>query len=312
MSDHEFPDNFSSLGEEWWTAIMADEEDQADTETEIQNPIRKKQRKYQDETGNDWVFVQELLQNDQVEECQVVACNQGGLLVKHSRFQGFVPVSHVLDTNHLESGLERENYLRNYLGKTIKIKVIECEAKRGRIVLSERAALSGPGQRHQLLNSLHTGRVVKGQVTNITDFGVFIDLGGVEGLAHISELSWTRVNHPKDLFEIGQDVSAQVLSVDRNKGRVSLSLKRLLPNPWETIQQRYPPGESILVEVINVVSFGAFVRLQDGLEGLIHISEMELLNGDTPSDILAAGEQIYVELVSVDSENQRLSLKLKE
>ena len=294
MSEKDHVNQMNSFGEEWWTAIMADEELHTDRKNEPEYQVREKRRKKIEEFENDWVFVQELLQNDQVEECQVIAYNKGGLLVKHSRFQGFVPISHVIDHNQAESITGKDMLLSSYLGKTIKIKVIECEAKRGRIVLSERAALSAPGQRQQLLNTLSIGDMITGKVTNITEFGAFIDLGGVEGLAHISELSWKRVHHPRELLEIGQEISAEVLSIDRSKGRVSLSLKRLIPNPWESIRQLYPLGEGFLVEVVNVVNYGAFVRLKEGLEGLIHISEMDLMEGDTPSDILAVGEQIYV------------------
>jgi small subunit ribosomal protein S1 len=157
------------------------------------------------------------------------------------------------------------------------------------------------------LNTVATGRV-----TNVTDFGVFVDLGGVEGLAHISELSWTRVDHPKNFYQIGQELEALVLQVDKEKGRVSLSLKRLQPNPWESVQERFPEGTTFPVTVIKVVQYGAFVRLEDGLEGLIHITEMGLLDEDTPADILQAGETVYVEIIAVDVERQRLSLRLKE
>jgi small subunit ribosomal protein S1 len=192
------------------------------------------------------------------------------------------------------------------------LKVIECEPHRGRIVLSERAAQAAPGERHRLFNTLEAGDLVEGRVTNITDFGVFVDLGGVEGLAHISELSWGRVEHPKDLFTIGQNLAAQVLKVDQEKGRVSLSTKRLIANPWEEIYEKYPPGQSFPVEVTKVVQYGAFVRLEDGLEGLIHITEMNLIDGDAPEDILKEGEQVFVELITADVERQRLSLRLIE
>ncbi len=202
--------------------------------------------------------------------------------------------------------------LKGFIGRKLTVKVIECEKKRGRIVLSERAAQSAPGQRQRLLETLMPEDHVSGPITNITDFGVFIDLGGVEGLAHISELSWGRVNHPGDLFSIGKEQEAMVLSVEREKGRVSLSIKRLLPNPWDTVLERYPHGKAFPVTVVQVVTFGAFVRLEDGLEGLIHISEMDLIEGDTPADILSAGEMVMAEIVSADVERQRLSLRLRD
>jgi small subunit ribosomal protein S1 len=312
MMENEISYNFDSFDEEWWAALMSDEGVQSPMKTEpAQQPIEEKKEKPQ-QMQNDWDFVNSLLDQDQVEICQVVASNRGGLLVRHEKFIGFVPVSHLIDENPLKNEAEREVLLKRYIGNKLDVKVIECEKKRGRIVLSERAAQSAPGQRQHLLETLMPHDHVRGPITNITDFGIFIDLGGVEGLAHISELSWGRVTHPNDLFKIGEEQDAMVLSVERDKGRVSLSVKRLLPNPWDTVLERYPRGKAFPVTVVQVVTFGAFVRLEEGLEGLIHISEMNLIEGDTPGDILSVGEMVMAEIVSADIQRQRLSLRLKD
>jgi small subunit ribosomal protein S1 len=148
-------------------------------------------------------------------------------------------------------------------------------------------------------------------VTNITDFGIFVDLGGVEGLVHISEISWGRVVHPADFVFVGSDIEVQVLQIDRRVDKISLSIKRLLDNPWLSASDRFPLGSEVEVIVTEVVKFGAFARVEDGLEGLIHISEMNLNGYDQPADILAEGEIVTAEIISIDPDHQRLSLRLK-
>ena len=226
------------------------------------------------------------------------------------KFQGFVPVSHLDGMPSLEDGGEREERLMQYVGCRLRLKVIESDPKRGRIVLSERAAQIEPGQRQRLLESIENGNILKGKVTNITNFGVFVDFGGVEGLVHISELSWGRVLHPSDIVDLNQDLDVLVLQVNRNKCRVSLSVKRLSPNPWGDIEQHYTCGVIKKGTVTQIVKFGAFARLDDGLEGLIHISEMGLDGDSSPWEVLNEGQVVDVEIVLVDSERQRMSLRL--
>ncbi|MFC1936121.1 S1 RNA-binding domain-containing protein [Chloroflexota bacterium] len=302
------------LDESWWAAVMADEEIIADID-EVGEPgsVRLPQEADRGRgTNNDWPYVNDLKQQDQVVECETTEFNQGGLLVAHEQFEGFVPISHLVNVEVLEDEANREKLLKSYLGKQMSLKVIECDESRGRIVLSERAALAAPGERQRLFETLEANNSVSGTVTNITEFGVFVDLGGVEGLAHISELSWGRVGHPKDLFEIGQELEVLILQVDQRKGRVSLSIKRLLSNPWDSVEELYPSGQPFSVTVTKIVKYGAFVRLEDGLEGLIHITEMHLVDDDRPEDILQPGEQILVEVIMADSQRQRLSLRLVE
>jgi small subunit ribosomal protein S1 len=242
----------------------------------------------------------------------VVDYNRGGLLICNEKFHGFVPISHLDAMPALEDEETREELLKEYIGSRLQLKVIECDQSRGRIVLSERAAQTQPGVRQKLLNSLKIGDRVIGKVTNITEFGVFVDLGGVEGLVHISELSWGRVQHPKDHIELCQEIEVLILNVDEDMCRVSLSLKRLTINPWEEINQRYPSGTVLPGKITQVVKYGAFAQLESGVEGLIHISEMGLIGSATPEEYLEQGQQVDVEVVSVDPSRQRMSLRLVE
>lgn len=180
------------------------------------------------------------------------------------------------------------------------------------MVFSERAALAASGRRNQVFDDMHPGETVCGFVTNITDFGVFVDLGGVEGLIHVSELSWGRVRHPADMVEVGDKLYAIVLQVDKDRSRIALSLKRLNTNPWDTAEARYQPGQVVEAVVTSIVPFGAFARLEEGLDGLIHISELTV-PGTSGGIIqrLAEGQALKVRVLNVDASRQRLGLSLK-
>ena len=204
----------------------------------------------------------------------------------------------------------REDELDSYVGRTLRLKVIECAPEDGRVVFSERAALAEPGKRMQLFNNLESGQNISGTVTNITDFGVFIDLGGVEGLIHISELSWGRVAHPSQIVELGQEIEAQVLDISPERCRVALSLKRLLPNPWENAESDFAVGQIVPAVVTSVVSYGAFARLEAGVEGLVHASEMLLDERGNVRDVVSEGQNIQVRILHVDPEHQRMGLSL--
>ena len=206
---------------------------------------------------------------------------------------------------------DREKFLDEYVGQTLRLKVIECVPEDGRIVLSERAALAEPGKRSELFHSLRAGERVQGTVTNITDFGVFVDLGGVEGLIHISELSWGRVTHPSQIVQMGQSLDVQVLDLSSERCRVALSLKRLLPNPWEKVATDFSVGQILPATITSVLSYGAFARLDLGVEGLIHASEMLLEEGQIVKDVLHAGQPVQVRILHVDAAHQRMGLSLR-
>jgi small subunit ribosomal protein S1 len=242
----------------------------------------------------------------------VTGYNRGGLLVEGTDLQGFVPISHLVNMSGEKSEEERERLLSKYVRCALLLKVIECDPERGRVVFSERAALSEPGSRTQLLDALQPGERSCGSVTNITDFGVFVDLGGLEGLIHVSELSWGRVRHPSDTLKLGDRIEVYIINVDCERARVALSLKRLYPNPWETAESRYHTGQLTEATITSILPFGAFARLEEGLDGLIHISEMGLTGEHTrPADVLKEGQQVNVRVIQVDAARQRLGLSLQ-
>lgn len=296
--------------ETWWEAVLAEDEacnlpytsrctvPENDNQTSSEEPP----------ASIDWEKANQLYEQDQVVTLQVTGYNRGGLLVAGDGLQGFVPVSHLIDMPDDKDA--PASWLEDYQDHSITLKVIECDAERGRVVFSERAAQSSPGSRKNLLQSLKIGDCTCGIVTNITDFGVFVDLGGVEGLVHVSEISWGRVHHPEDVVKLGQNVQVHVIQIDRQRARVALSLKRLCPNPWETAHQRYFPGQVTQATVTSLVSFGAFARLDEGLDGLIHISEMNCAGHTRPEDVLHEGQQVQVRVLHVDAARQRLGLSL--
>jgi small subunit ribosomal protein S1 len=192
----------------------------------------------------------------------------------------------------------------------LKVKVIECTPESERIIFSERAALAEPGKRTELFETLSKGMRVSGVVTNITDFGVFIDLGGVEGLVHISELSWGRVSHPNQLVQVGQQIDVQVMDISTERCRVALSLKRLMPNPWERAAFEFSHGSVVTGTITSILSFGAFASLPAGVEGLIHATEMPLEAGQSPRDILSVGQSVKLRVLHVDPERQRLGFSM--
>jgi small subunit ribosomal protein S1 len=189
--------------------------------------------------------------------------------------------------------------------------VIELNAEQNRLILSERAARVQPGERADILRRLKPGDVASGTVTNLCEFGAFVDLGGLEGLIHISELSWGRVGHPADLLQRGQTIEVYVLEIDRMAGRIALSLKRMRPDPWATVGERYRIGETVVGTITNVVDFGAFACIEEGLEGLIHVSELAEGHFLHPRNVVNEGQQVTARVLSIDSHARRLGLSLR-
>jgi small subunit ribosomal protein S1 len=258
----------------------------------------------------DWDTVKELYSSDRIIELAVTGHNRGGLLVEKDTLSGFIPFSHLVDLAGKEQDANRDVSLEGYIGKTLRVKVIECVPEEGRVVFSERAALAEPGKRSELFNQLQAGSRLKGTVTNITDFGVFVDLGGVEGLIHISELSWGRVSHPNRIVRLGEEIHVQVLDVSAERCRVALSLKRMAANPWERALVDFPVGTIHRAVITSVMSYGAFARIEAGVEGLIHASEMVLEPNQSPRDILFEGKELQVRILHVDPAHQRMGLSL--
>lgn len=259
----------------------------------------------------DWESARQLYESDESVELVVTGYNRGGLLVAFNGLQGFVPSSHLLGISTQLSEDERKAVMAEKVGHSLRLKVIEYDPAKGRVVFSERAALAGPGSRQQLLTRLAPGDVAEGVVTNVCDFGVFVDLGGLEGLIHVSEVSWGRVAHPGDVVACNQRLKVSVLSIDREQGRVALSLKRLRPDPWASVEDRYAVGQMIDGTVTNVVNFGAFVCVEDGLEGLVHISELADGHFLHPRNVVHEGEHVRARIMSIDGLGRRLGLSLR-
>jgi small subunit ribosomal protein S1 len=315
------------MDDAWWSMLLAEEERYATSANKPRThlpakiaphePASPKERKPAGsrtaKSGEkvNWEHAHTLYERDEVVCLQVSGTNRGGLLVTGADVHGFVPVSHLVEITADISIDERERLLDAYTGRSLLLKIIECDSARGRLIFSQRAALAGDGQRNLLLDQLQDGVRTRGVVTNITNFGAFVDLGGVEGLIHISELSWGRVQHPEETVQVGEEVETVVLSLDKDNCRVALSLKRLFPNPWETAEERYFPGLVVDATITSVVPFGAFARVEQGLDGLIHASGMQLNKTDgKPADILHAGQQVKVRVLHVDAKRQRLGLSL--
>ncbi len=303
------------LDESWWTAVLKDvEERYSGDETSISSqgkPPEDQQARAED--GINWCRVKDLFEQDQVIQLEVTGYNRGGLLVQGEKVFGFVPISHIHGVHTRQSRKKCEAWLSSYVGRHLRLKVIEYDPAQERIVFSERAARAKPGSRIKLLNSLEVGDCLTGRVSTITKFGVFVDLGGVEGLIHISELSWGRVTHPKEVVALGEEVEVCVLQLDKERQRIALSLKRLRPNPWETIHTRYQTGQVTSARITDIVSYGAFARLEDGLDGLIHVSELRSSGiGTSPADLFDEGQEVQVRILHIDPQRHRLGLSLYE
>lgn len=261
----------------------------------------------------DWDLAKKIQTDDEIIEVKVFGFNQGGLLVHNDWLHGFIPASHISKSLYNTSLKERRKISRDYVGQTLSVKIIECKSDEKRVVLSERAAIAGEGTRKKLIASLRPGDVAIGKVTNITDFGVFVDLGGIEGLAHVSELSWGKVVHPRDFVQINGDIRVLVLNVNNDNSRIALSLKRLLPNPWDQLQEKYRPGDRLSAVVSSVTRFGVFAKLEDGIEGLIHVSVIDkTLKLKELRERYKIGQQMLVCILKIDADHHRLGLSLVE
>jgi small subunit ribosomal protein S1 len=244
-------------------------------------------------------------------ELKVIGYNRGGLLVDLGDVRGFVPASQLISFPRRNTEEERMAEMAHYVGKTLRLKVIELDRPHNRLILSERIAKMPVSRSEQLLNSIQPGQTLDGTIRNVTDFGAFVDLGGVEGLIHVSEMSWQRVNHPRDVCSAGANVRVYVIDVNKEQRRIGLSLKRLAPDPWALAMEHYKPGDVIPATITNVVSFGAFARLPEGIEGLIHTSELAEGNFLHPNDVVHEGDAVQVRVMNIDPARQRIGLTLR-
>lgn len=259
-----------------------------------------------------WQLAQTSFENDEILGLEVMGYNRGGLLVQLNELQGFAPASLLVNSpNHLENG-ERMAELASRVGDVLPLKIIDLDKDRNRLILSERETMSNEEREARLLAKLCAGDTRRGRVTNLCSFGAFVDLGGVEGLIHISEMSWGRVRHSSDVLQSGDEVEVYVINVNRKERKIGLSLKRLQPDPWTTVEERYQVGQLVEGTITNVVSFGAFTRVEEGLEGLIHISELAEGNFLHPRNVVKEGDVVTALIINIDSAKHRLGLSLRQ
>ncbi len=257
----------------------------------------------------DWRSARALLESGQPLTVTVVGYNRGGLIVQAEGLpRGFVPASHLLQFPNALDGPSRRSAMARYIGQTLRVRVIEVDEVGGRFVLSERLAYQDEARIEALLAELRPGQVRRGRVTKVTAFGAFVDLGGFEGLLHLSEMSWGRVADPGAIVRVGQELEVLVLEVQPEERRVQLSLKRLQPDPWETVAQRYQVGQVVEGVVTTVTHFGAFIRLEEGVEGLLHVSELGDAGVGHPREALREGQRVRVRILNIDPAARRIGL----
>jgi small subunit ribosomal protein S1 len=308
----------NELEEQYWQALLEDEEAAiADSSTARQNGENRPNASTSDGNGQRpidalWSAAQRACDADEVLSVEVTGYNRGGLLIDWQGLHGFVPSSHLIGLPAMTDEEQRKAEFAKRMGQQVQGKIIELDRARGRFVLSERLAYNDRARLELLLSEMQPGQRRCGVVTTVCDFGAFIDLGGVEGLAHISEISWGRINHPGDILRTGQTVDVYVMNVDRSQRRIALSVKRLQPDPWATVAERYHVDQFVEGVVTTVVDFGAFVRLEEGVEGLIHISELAEGNFLHPRNVVHEDDVVKVKVLNVNVLHRRLGLSLRQ
>ncbi len=259
-----------------------------------------------------WTLAQQACNADQILMLDVTGYNRGGLLIDWQGLHGFVPSSHLIGLPAVADEEQRKSEFGKRVGQQVQAKIIELDRARGRFVLSERLAYNDRARAELLLAEMQPGQKRCGVVTTVCDFGAFVDLGGIEGLAHISEISWGRINHPADILRTGQQVDVYVMNVDRAQRRIALSVKRLQPDPWATVAERYHIDQIVEGIVTTVVDFGAFVRVEEGVEGLIHISELAEGNFLHPRNVVREQQSVRARVLSIDVPHRRIGLSLRQ
>jgi len=263
--------------------------------------------------NEDWIRAQELLDSNEIFETEIIGHNRGGALVSFGRLRGFVPASHLTFLNPGMGDQDRQRRMARAHGEKIPAKVIEVDRRRRRLVVSHREAerVWQDKRRRELMEQLNEGDVVRGTISGWRDFGAFVDLGGADGLIHVSQLAWHRVEHPREVVNIGEELDVYVLKIDRERERISLSRKNLRPNPWTTVEEKYAVGDLVEGRVIRIVDYGAFVEVEPGVEGLLHTSQIARSNVESPHDVLQEDETHLLRVISINADRQRMGLSLK-
>ncbi|WP_162300449.1 30S ribosomal protein S1 [Corticimicrobacter populi] len=254
-----------------------------------------------------WLSLEQALESGELVNGTITGKVKGGLTVMTNGIRAFLPGS-LVDLRPVKDTTP-------YEGKTMEFKVIKLDRKRNNVVLSRRAVLEASmgEEREKLLETLHEGAIIKGIVKNITDYGAFVDLGGIDGLLHITDMAWRRVRHPSEVLQVGQEVEAKVLKFDQEKSRVSLGVKQLGEDPWIGLARRYPQGTRLFGKVTNLTDYGAFVEVESGIEGLVHVSEMDWTNKNVdPRKVVTLGEEVEVMVLEIDEDRRRISLGMKQ
>ncbi len=262
----------------------------------------------------DWLVAEKMLESGEITVRKVVGYNKGGLLADFDHLRGFIPASHIVGLPRNMNEEQRNERLQQIVGQDLPVKVIEVERQRRRLVLSYRLAEREyrAGRKAQLFEELTVGAVVDGEVRSLRPFGAFVDIGGADGLLHVSEIGWTPVSHPRDVLKVGEQIQVEVLRLDPERSRIALSRKRLLSNPWESIEERYKVNDTILVTVTRVIDFGAFAQLEPGIEGLIHISELADITVAEPLKMVSSGDRIPVKILRIHPDRQRIGLSRRQ
>ena len=264
----------------------------------------------------DWQAAQDIFEAAGCFEATVSGYNKGGLIVRLGKVRGFVPASQLVPPyqKSREEPQSNEEYWARMVGQQLRLKIIELDRRRNRLILSERAAMREwrKQQKEKLLNELQEGDIRRGRVSSLCNFGAFIDLGGADGLVHLSELSWGRASHPKEVLQVGDEVDVYILNVDREKRRIGLSIKRLQPEPWSLVPEKYSVGQLVQGTITKLANFGAFARLDnDEIEGLIHISELSEGPVVHPKEVVREGDVVTLRIIRIDADRRRMGLSLK-
>lgn len=259
----------------------------------------------------DWLTAEKMLEEDSVYETKVLSANRGGLTVEYGRLRGFIPMSQLIGFGRIRQATERQRRLRAMVDQTILVRVIEVNRRRRRLIFSQQAAAKEwrAVRRKQLMEELEAGQVRRGRISQITSFGLFVNLGGLDGLVHISELSWGRIEDPSEVYRPGQRIKVKVLNIDRERQRIALSIKALTPDPWEIAPTKYAHQTLVEGKVSQAVDFGVFVELEPGVEGLLHNSE---LRDPSQRDELEPGQRVLVKVIRVEPDRRRIGLSVRQ
>lgn len=253
------------------------------------------------------------MESGEMIECEIIGYNKGGAIVPFGRLRGFVPASHLTDLTPGMSDRKRQQRLAKLRTEKLPLKIIEVDRRRRRLVLSQREAQKEweEKRKQELLENLKEGDVLTGRISGLRDFGVFVDLGGADGLVHISELAWHRIDHPREVVKVGDEIKVVVLKVDREEQRISLSHKNVIANPWDSVEERYHVNQLVEGKITRILDYGAFAEIEPGIEGLLHVSQLSRGNVENVSEVVKEGETHLLRVVSIDSNRQRIGLSLK-